>query len=662
MVKLEALAGDGEIIEVKVGSHTMHGPKENNDVDGYWGWVGNYLVFVINEGEGLAIKYLENAKDRSAPDYLSKVPCSGDGLVVYGDYEKCFSILEATALKEGKEKEYNQFKAVVGELGIDKIELLVARAGFSGSDMVIDKFVQMPSPRTGLPASFKPVQLSMLDMVDRRAMRVVGLNCDVAEIYDTIFRAIKVVSPNDAYPVITKVIAEVESEAKFQLRGGLLESLSGPMVCFTLPAGAMMEAPGGGSVLIAKLKDKALFEQTLLAIGQLAAAKSGGMLQVSSQVQDGRTQHTWAIMPLAVMQVMPTWTIVDSHVVIATNTALCNSAIAQMTSRTNSIRATEGYKSAMAKMPKNPLLLGYTDSKVQFNQMMMGVQQFWPMVTMIASKGGVKLPFMLPSLSHIANDMQPACCYCWSDSKGCYSHYRGAGIEQSLGGSVAGVSLAAGIMMPALARTRQVAYRMVSGTNLSAIGKACLIYANDHDEKYPDNLQELIEKADLSPKCLVSKFKPKGSTEPSYIYISGQDVAMHPGNIIAYDNPKFCPDGVNVLFNDAHVEWMKRKEFLKNLETTYKRLGREMPEIRFKGSVKPGSSRRPGSSFPIGTPGETIKSSPIETSDTTVDRSPGSKGSGLSQSAKNAGLMQAAKDGNIARIRTLIDEGADINL
>ncbi|MCP4612001.1 MAG: DUF4190 domain-containing protein [Planctomycetes bacterium] len=41
------------------------------------------------------------------------------------------------------------------------------------------------------------------------------------------------------------------------------------------------------------------------------------------------------------------------------------------------------------------------------------------------------------------------------------------------------------ILMPALARTRSVAYRMVCGTNLSGLGKAMLIYSNDYDDKYP---------------------------------------------------------------------------------------------------------------------------------------------------------------------------------
>ena len=41
---------------------------------------------------------------------------------------------------------------------------------------------------------------------------------------------------------------------------------------------------------------------------------------------------------------------------------------------------------------------------------------------------------------------------------------------------------------------------------------------------------------------------------------------------------------INALFLDGHVEKMQKDRFLKALEATYKRLGREMPEIKFKGA------------------------------------------------------------------------------
>ncbi len=50
---------------------------------------------------------------------------------------------------------------------------------------------------------------------------------------------------------------------------------------------------------------------------------------------------------------------------------------------------------------------------------------------------------------------------------------------------IAIIALLMGILMPALSRVRQIAFRMVCGTNLSGIGKAMLIYANDYDDELP---------------------------------------------------------------------------------------------------------------------------------------------------------------------------------
>jgi len=50
---------------------------------------------------------------------------------------------------------------------------------------------------------------------------------------------------------------------------------------------------------------------------------------------------------------------------------------------------------------------------------------------------------------------------------------------------IAIIALLMGILMPALARVRQVAYRLICGTNLSGIGRAMLIYANDYDDELP---------------------------------------------------------------------------------------------------------------------------------------------------------------------------------
>ena len=127
-----------------------------------------------------------------------------------------------------------------------------------------------------------------------------------------------------------------------------------------------------------------------------------------------------------------------------------------------------------------------------------------------------------------------------------------------------------------------LANRMKSATQLSGIGKAMLIHANDHDDVFPPDLQALVSEAELLPKQLVSPSKPIGFVGPSYIYIAGQTALMDPRNVVAYENPEYCQDGINVLYLDSHVFWQKTDEFLQALAATYKRLRRPMPNIQFK--------------------------------------------------------------------------------
>ena len=581
LTSLESMADEDDIVEVKIGSYTLHGPGDAGDVPGYWGWIGNYLVFAINDGEGLAVKYLQD-NNRPMPNYLQKIPGSGDALAVYLNIEKGIDLISSIAKMEGEEEDFAKVRSFLDELGINSMKTISSRIGFESSNIVVDEFVELSQPRSGLFANFKTINLDIFNMVSDNSVNASAFNCDIAGIYDTFMRAIKVVAGED-FDEVEEMIAKVEEETGVKIRNGLLESLNGEMAFYAMQGGGSLTSMQGGMVLIAKLNDAKLWQYSIDALGKFAAAQSDGMLQVSTQEQDGRTTHTWAVTPLAMAQIMPTWTIIGDNVVIASNPMTLDTAIEQINSGTQSIRTAEGFRKATSNLPTNLMTFDYTDSKIQLTQMMVGLQQIWPMATMFAAKEGIKLPIVLPSLTHIIQDVSPSYYYSWSDDQGIRSHYKGAGIELSLG-AVAGGAFGLGIMMPALARVRQQAQGVVSMTNLKQIGLASIMYADDYDGILPSNFEQM-NKYIGNTKILESPLKPKGFSGPSYIYVGGRSIKDSKSpeqDILAYENTEYCGDIITTLFLDGHVEKVPKARFLSLIKGTYEALGKPMPEIKFR--------------------------------------------------------------------------------
>jgi len=137
-----------------------------------------------------------------------------------------------------------------------------------------------------------------------------------------------------------------------------------------------------------------------------------------------------------------------------------------------------------------------------------------------------------------------------------------------------------GIMMPALVRVRQIAFRTVCAKNLEALGKAMLIYASDYDEKYPTPSKWcdlLIEHTDVTKKNLRCPGAPEGpcnyamnkNIEKLNAGRAPPDMVLlfetHPGwnqtggpEILTTDNHQ--GDGCNVLFMDLHVKFVKTED------------------------------------------------------------------------------------------------------
>jgi hypothetical protein len=144
----------------------------------------------------------------------------------------------------------------------------------------------------------------------------------------------------------------------------------------------------------------------------------------------------------------------------------------------------------------------------------------------------------------------------------------------------------------ALGKSHDQAKQVASAANLRQVAVALVTYADEHDGEFPADLQQVtlyLGGAERANKILESPRKPTGFEGPSYIYIAGQSANTKAAAdyIVVYENPELCGDKISALFLDFHVESMEPDRFLQKLKATYKRLGRGMPEIKFKNSAGP---------------------------------------------------------------------------
>jgi prepilin-type processing-associated H-X9-DG protein len=130
---------------------------------------------------------------------------------------------------------------------------------------------------------------------------------------------------------------------------------------------------------------------------------------------------------------------------------------------------------------------------------------------------------------------------------------------------------------------KQTMARDVSLFNVRAICRGCVAYADAHEQKIPNSLEEL--KSFLGGRIMLkSPRQPEDFEGPGYIYVKalgGKDLRkFRPAYeyVIVYENPAFCQDYINVGFLDGHEEKMTLEAFRQALQNTYKKLGEPMLE------------------------------------------------------------------------------------
>lgn len=135
--------------------------------------------------------------------------------------------------------------------------------------------------------------------------------------------------------------------------------------------------------------------------------------------------------------------------------------------------------------------------------------------------------------------------------------------------TVAVLGVLAGMLLPAVAMAREKARRAKCLSNLSQIGKCCMMYAMDNDEKLPPNFKALAEYAEGSPGMFVC---PTSGAEPGdfaavdewtdYVLVPNRSQSDPADAVLAFSKPECYPGkGGNVLTVDGAVQWYRSEQY-----------------------------------------------------------------------------------------------------
>lgn len=431
-----------------------------------------------------------------------------------------------------------------------------------------------------------------LKVIPANASTAAICNLDLYAVWKESLKVIEAVDPN----LVVQVQGAPAMAAQF-----LGFSITEDLLPLLGPTWTFVDAPqhGGalwdGGVLIVDTKDAealaSLIDRCMVMAGAAATGASEGRMHVlrKSREMRGNTVNYIVLGGLPV-GLTPAWGFANKRLVLGAYPQSVAAAMRQVNPGTQgpSILQHPDFEAARKTQPSAICALSYTDSRTASQRIYGWARMLWAMgQSMFSSPSGMALgdPGAFPMIDEWVKDTRNFVCVRSQSRDGIEWHCSGSIVPDLNVASIWAVALLVSILLPSLSRARELAKRTVSMSNLRTIGIGCAIYANDHNNVFPPNLETLIKESLITRDTLNCPNDIPGAI--SYVYVAGQKLTGNDRNVLAYERPGLHGDeGANVLFIDGHVEFMHPFGFESALRETLVRLDREdeMPSFYWPSS------------------------------------------------------------------------------
>lgn len=498
---------------------------------------------------------------------------------------------------------------VIEALGINTVRSKYFWAGTTEQGLLGRLFVHLEGERKGLLKLWdqEPLTAEDLKIVPKDAYWAQVWNLDLRKLWSDTRDTVEEVDPNYP-PMIEGSLAMASAVLGLSITEEVLPAFGDTWAVFDAPShgGALLT----GSVLVVEIRDANAVHALLTRLVDMARPMllmEDINLTLRQTTCAGRTIHHVVVGGVP-CPVAPAWTFVNDRMVFGLFPQTVAAAARQVDPQTRgeSILDHAPVKQALQDaFPSHFQSFGCSDAKYFARLLYPFGLLYTTLGISTLSVPGVEIdPMIYPGLAEAVENAQYSVGVCAVDQDGI--HYAQVGSANGVLIAAAVAGLVVSIMLPSLSRARELAKRAVSASNLRAIGMGCHIYANDNADRFPENLEALIEHGIITREALVSPRDPDVQITPetrerltaigylspdaesaeewsgSYVYIAGQSEKRDMRNVLAYERV-IGSEGTNVLFLDSHVEWMTLDRFKQALIDTYERLGREdelPPDIR----------------------------------------------------------------------------------
>ena len=464
--------------------------------------------------------------------------------------------------------------------GLADVHALACTSRFADGGMRDCIYLHQPGERKGaIPPPGKPLDLALLKTVPKNAEFASVGSVDIAGTYDRMFAAIQSQDPR-AYEEAMQGIARFEAMVGFSIRNDLIGSAGRQVMVSLSPY---------QSVLAIEVKNAAKFEECLRKLAALAQGK----VEWHALDYRGRRIHHLNIQA-APVPVTPSYTIHRGFAVMGLFPQTLQAFLDQAERGQESILDSPDFRRVAGTYLKGCDGISYIKARS-------GLKGFYNLL-MIAAHAlhGVKQVELRAELMPHPNVIEP---YLFdlaggqtNDADGLLVEYyspigvTGAALAfvgwlgdmERIGGphSVATTGILAAMLLPALSRARGQARQAVCKSNLKQIGLGMAMWSNDHNESYPEKLEDLHDEYITAKKIFQCPEDRSPMTigkgiQCSYLYAGKLPVTTDPQVAIAWDKRGNHPRGRNVLYYDGHVEWVRERAFENVMERSLELLKKD---------------------------------------------------------------------------------------